>query len=90
MTIHAMLAQAAVRRQIELLMAETVAVGRTVGITEPVDIEARMHHATRLADVKTSMLQGFKTGRDLAFLAPCSNSPAGLSLRCRVSRAEQP
>lgn len=53
------------RRQIELLMAETIAVGRTVCISAPVDIEARMHYATRLADVKTSMLQNYKAGRDL-------------------------
>lgn len=84
MTIHAMLADVVVRKQIAALMAETVAVGRTVGITAPVDIEARMSYASRLADVKTSMLQDFEAGRDLE-LEPILGSVLELARRAELA-----
>ena len=64
-TIHHMLDRPVLRAEVTGLMEETVAVGRALRVVGDVDIEGRLQWASRLADVRTSMLQDLEAGRTL-------------------------
>jgi 2-dehydropantoate 2-reductase len=67
MTIRQMLADADARAEVRALMAEALHVGQTLGVVAEVDLDARLAYASRLEDVKTSMLQDYERGRALEF-----------------------
>jgi len=64
-TVRAMLADSASRAEVRGLMLEAIAVGRAIGAIGEVDVDARIAYASRIADVKTSMLQDYERGRAL-------------------------
>ncbi|HEY3674807.1 MAG TPA: 2-dehydropantoate 2-reductase [Candidatus Tumulicola sp.] len=47
------------------LMRETLDVGRAMGVVAEVDLDARLAYASRLDDVRTSMLQDYTAGKPL-------------------------
>jgi 2-dehydropantoate 2-reductase len=65
MTIAPMLADSGARAEVRTLMTEALHVGQALGVVAEVDIDARIGYASRLADVKTSMLQDYERGRPL-------------------------
>lgn len=67
MTIAQMLADAQARGEVRALMYEALHVGQALGVVADVDIDARIAYASRLDDVKTSMLQDYERGRPLEF-----------------------
>jgi 2-dehydropantoate 2-reductase len=67
MTIATMLADAGARAEVRALMSEALHVGQALGVVAEVDIDARLEYASRLDDVKTSMLQDYERGRPLEF-----------------------
>jgi 2-dehydropantoate 2-reductase len=87
LTIHAMLDDPATREEVRVLMQETVAVGRALGVVDDVDLDARMAYAQRLTDVRTSMLQDALAHRPLE-LDPIVGAVVelGEDLRVPVSR----
>jgi 2-dehydropantoate 2-reductase len=64
-TIHQMLSNPQMHREVRALMEEAVAVGHALGVVREIDIEARLTYAARLTDVRTSMLQDLEAGRPL-------------------------
>jgi 2-dehydropantoate 2-reductase len=75
LTIKPMLSNPDTREWVRTLMLEALDVGRAIGtvpggsttarIEDAVDVDARLQDASRLADVKTSMLQDVEAGRPL-------------------------
>ena len=83
MTVGTMLRESATKSQVRELMTEAVAVGRALGVVGQVDIEERIAIASRLADVKTSMLQDLEAGRPLE-LDPILGAIVELAARKRM------
>src|SRR5215469_12201174 len=63
LTIRPMLENSATRAEVKILMEEALAVGRALGVVGEADLEARLEYASRLGDVRTSMLQDRLAGR---------------------------
>jgi 2-dehydropantoate 2-reductase len=63
--IKPMLEDPEARRQVAALMHEALAVGQAMGVVGEVDVEARIAYATRLDNVRTSMLQDAEQRRAL-------------------------
>jgi 2-dehydropantoate 2-reductase len=51
--------------EVRRLMHETLDVGRAMGVVADADIDARIAYAARLDDVRTSMLQDFRSDKPL-------------------------
>ncbi len=64
-SVGEMFADPAITAVIAGLMEECIRVADAIGIDVGITVEARMKHASRLADVKTSMLQDVEAGRPL-------------------------
>ncbi len=64
-TIKTMLADLPARTLVRRLMTEALVVGEAIGAVSGVDVDARIAYASRLDDVKTSMLQDYEHGRRL-------------------------
>jgi 2-dehydropantoate 2-reductase len=80
LTIAPMLADPQARRHVHALMQEALLVGQAIGVVDRVDLEARIAYASRLADVRTSMLQDAQANRPLE-LAPISGAIIELAER---------
>jgi 2-dehydropantoate 2-reductase len=65
------------------LMRETLDVGRAMGIVSEVDLDARLTYASRLDDVRTSMLQDYDAGKPLE-LDPMLGAVVELAARYSV------
>ena len=63
LTIRPMLEKASTRSEVKTLMEEALAVGRALGVVRDADMEQRLDYASRLGDVRTSMLQDKLAGR---------------------------
>jgi 2-dehydropantoate 2-reductase len=66
------------------LMRETLDVGKAMGIVAEVDLDARLAYASRLDDVRTSMLQDYESGRQLE-IDPMLGAVVELARRYDVS-----
>ncbi len=64
-TIGSILREPATISEVRSLMEEAIAVGRALGTIGAVDVDARIAIASRLDDVKTSMLQDLEANRPL-------------------------
>lgn len=64
-TVDQMIDDPGLRETVRQIMIECLAVARALGVTEPVDIEARMKPAPAMVGVRTSMLQDREAGRPL-------------------------
>ena len=65
MTIGPMLRDAQSLAEVRTLMNEAIAIGRALGVVGAVNVDERIALASRLADVKTSMLQDLEAKRPL-------------------------
>ncbi|HEY9085338.1 MAG TPA: 2-dehydropantoate 2-reductase [Candidatus Tyrphobacter sp.] len=85
MSIGAMMRDAPTLARVRALMLEVLAVGRALGLVADVEREAdaRIAYASRLDDVKTSMLQDVQAGRSLE-LDPILGATIELAERCGV------
>lgn len=63
LTIRPMLEHPSTRAEVKALMEEALAVGRALGVVEEADLDQRIEYASRLGDVRTSMLQDKLAGR---------------------------
>jgi 2-dehydropantoate 2-reductase len=64
-TISQLLAVPELRAQVRGLMDEALQTGRALGVVQDADLDARLDYASRLSDVRTSMLQDRLAGRPL-------------------------
>jgi 2-dehydropantoate 2-reductase len=87
MTIKELLADESSRALVRRLMVETLQVGRAMGVVDEVNVDARIEYASRLNDVKTSMLQDFERGRSLE-LDPILGAVSELGARYGVPLPE--
>jgi len=65
LTVGEMVGDPRTRALIATLMEETVRVAAAIGVDVEISVEERINYASRLADVKTSMLQDAEAGRPL-------------------------
>ena len=65
LSLRAMLEDRVARAEVRAIMEEALSVGRAFGVVDVVDVDARLHYAARLSDVKTSMLQDMEARRPL-------------------------
>ncbi len=72
--------------EVRALMVETLAVGKCLGLVHDVeaDADARIAYASRLDDVKTSMLQDREAGRPLE-IDPILGATIEIAQRCGVA-----
>jgi 2-dehydropantoate 2-reductase len=83
MTLAQMLRDDSVRAQVRALMVEALRVGQAMGVVADADVDARIEYASRLSDVKTSMLQDYERMRPLE-LDPILGSVIELARRHHV------
>jgi len=84
LSIARMLEDERARSEVRALMEETLRVGQAIGVVQAVDLDARIAYASRLADVKTSMLQDRERGRPLE-LDPILGAVIELADRCGIA-----
>ncbi len=82
-TVKPLLRDDVMRGEMRALMLEAIEVGSALGVIDGADVDARIGHAMRLADVKTSMLQDCEAGRPLE-TGPILGAVAELADRCGV------
>jgi 2-dehydropantoate 2-reductase len=83
-TMKPMLADPVDRERVRELMMEALHVGQAMGIVSHVDVDARIEYASRLNDVKTSMLQDYELRRPLE-TEPILGAVIELAERCGVA-----